>query len=691
MRTSLICAAVLAATVPGAAADEGMYTFDNFPSPMVKAKYGVDVTAPWLDRVRGATVRLANCTASFVSSDGLLLTNHHCVEGCMTEHSTKERSLLDEGFVARDRDAELSCHAQIADVLVEMEDITAKVGAATGHLEEREANDKRKALLTDLESACEAAAARDPKAAPLRCESVTLYEGGQYFLYKYKRYSDVRAVFAPEAAIASFGGDPDNFQFPRWSLDFALLRVYESGKPAATPNHLSIDFAGPAAGDAVFVPGHPGNTKRLETLAELETLRKLVLPQTLMRGSELRGRFLQFAKENETHARITEGPLYNLENTLKVRRRQLDALLEGALFQSKAAQEADLRAKIAAKPELKSVTGDPFAEIEAAERTFRELYTPYSFIEESGGFYGQLFKHARTLVRGTVEREKPNNTRLREYTDSKLPRLEQQLGTPSPIYPEVEQLAMGFSLERMREYLGPDHPLVRKLLATESPDSLAKRLIAGTTLGDPTVRMRLWKSGRTAVEAANDAMIQLALSLEPESRALRRRVDDSVEAPIRKASERLARARFAVHGTRVYPDATFTLRLNFGSVQGWKENGTMLEPFTTLRRLYERATGHAPFRLPQTWLRAKDSLDMNTLVNFTSNNDIVGGNSGSAVVNGKGAVVGLAFDGNIHSISGAYWFDAEKNRMISVHPAIIKAALTKVYGAQAVYKELGGK
>jgi len=681
-----VCVALGAA--PRSHADEGMWTYDNFPTAMLKQRYGAAISPAWLDRVRLATVRLSNCTASFVSSEGLVLTNHHCVEACLAENSTKDKSLIEDGFVARTREQEIRCGSQIADVLVEMQNVTADVGAATRGLGDQAANDARKRRLTELESACETAA---PKSAAggtkLSCQSVTLYNGGQYFLYKYHRYTDVRLVLAPEAAIAAFGGDPDNFQFPRWSLDMGLLRAYENGKPARIANPLRINFAGPAAGELVFVSGHPGSTDRQLTVEELALLRDTVLPPALLRSSELRGRYLQFAKAGEAEKRIAQEPLNGLENALKVRRKMLDALLDESLIAQKKREEAELRARVAATPELVDL-GDPWADVARATQAARALDQPSTFLEGGAGFNSRLFRYARVLVRGTEERAKPNGERLREYTDTALPRIEQQLATPAPVYPELERLTMSFGLERMREWLGPDHPVVRRLLTQESPDTLAARVVDGSKLGDPAVRLALWKGGAAAVAASDDPMIRLARDVDPEARAVRKNVEDRVEAPTRIATEKIARARFAIFGTNVYPDATFTLRLNFGSVQGWNENGTMIEPFTRLGRAFERATGRDPFRIPASWEAVKGKLDMKTPFNFSTNNDIVGGNSGSAMINVRGEIIGLAFDGNIHSISGAYWFDTAKNRTIGVHPAIMREALSKVYDAEDLLKEL---
>jgi hypothetical protein len=677
----------LTATVTSATADEGMWTFDNFPSALVEQRYDVDIDEAWLDRTRRGIVRLAGCTASFVSPDGLMLTNHHCVASCLAQNSTRESSLLETGFIADGRSREIRCPTQIADVLERLEDVTAAVLESTRGLDARAANERRRQKLTELELACEAASrnADDPR----KCEAVTLYGGGQYWLYHYRRYDDVRLVFAPEADIAAFGGDPDNFQFPRWCLDFSLLRAYANGTPAATPEHLVLDFAGPEAGDPVFVAGHPGSTNRQLTVAELKTLRDRILPPTLLRASELRGRYLQFAKTGEAAQRIVQDAVNSLENTIKVQRKQLDALLDDALIVAKHDAEADLRLRVGRNRALAAEIGDPWARIEAAQTAEATRWLPYQFIEGTTGFNSRLYRVAVQLVRAAAERPKPNSDRLREYTDGFLPRLEQQVGAPVPIYPELERLTLSFSLERMREWLGPDAPVVRRLLGTETPDELAARLVEGSKLADPAVRLALWNGGQAAIDASDDPFIELARSLDAEARALRKWHEEEIEAVVEVASEQIARARFAVYGTSVYPDATFTLRLNFGSVQGWDENGVPVEPFTRLTRLFERATGQPPFAVPASWAAARPRLDLTTPFNLSTNSDIVGGNSGSPLIAADGRIVGLLFDGNIHSISGAYWFDTAKNRAVAVHPAIIREALTKVYRPQSLLEELG--
>lgn len=677
MRALCFVLGILALSPAGA--EEGMWTFDHFPLQSVQRGYGVELTQAWLDHVRLATIRLTNCTASFVSPEGLILTNHHCLESCLGELSSKEHNLLDEGFSAATRKEERRCATQLADVLVGMENVTAAVRKAVSGVGDEAANEARKRTLTLLEQACEKSSR-----GKLQCQAVTLYDGGQYFIYKYKRYDDVRLVFAPETDIAAFGGDPDNFQFPRWSLDFALLRAYEHGRPARTPDFLKIDFAGPHAGELVFVAGHPGGTSRLETLAQLEFERDMSLPTALLRSSELRGGYMEYSRTNQADMELIQGPLSSLENGIKVRRKLLDALHDDAMMARKKAEEQSLRA--AANPG----EPDPWRQIEAATERERALYLPYSFIEGAAGFNSILFRYARLLLRGAEERARPNTERLREFTDSMLPRIEQQLFASVPIYGEVEAMTLSFSLQRMREWLGQDYPLMRSLFAKESPEALATRVVAESKLDEPGVRQALWLGGMPALEQSRDPMIELARAVDGEARALRRQFDAEVEAPVSAASARIAAARFKAYGTDVYPDATFTLRLNYGTVQGSMANGAAVAPFTYLDRAFGRATGSSPFKIPDSWIKVQDRLDMHTPFCLSTSNDIVGGNSGSPLIDARGDIVGLVFDGNIDSIAGFYWFDAAKNRTVALHPAIIREALSVVYGAKSLLKEMGG-
>jgi hypothetical protein len=677
-------------TAPPAFSDAGMWTFHDFPRELLKREHGADIDSAWLDRVRTSTIRLSNCTASFISPEGLILTNHHCAEACLDEHSTGEHNLVRAGFLARTRDQELKCGAQVADVLVGMENVSAKVTAAIHGLSDKAANETRKKTLAQLEQACEDAS-KGAAGGALKCESVDLYQGGQYWLYKYHRYDDVRLVFAPERGIAAFGGDPDNFQFPRWCLDMSVLRAYGAdGKPAATPNFLALRAEGPQDKELVFVSGHPGRTQRLLTVSQLQTLRDVDLPRVLLRAAELRGRYIQFGKTGAEANRIIEDPLNSLENGIKVRRNQLDALLDERLMQRKRAEETALRAKIAADPALAG-GGDPWADIERAQLRDRELSLPYSFLEQGAGFNSRLFAYARALVRAAAERPKANTERLNEYRETALPRVQQRLLAPVPVYPQLEKLTLSFSLERMREWLGPDAPVVRQLLSKESPDSLAASAVDGSKLADPAVRKQLWEGGQAAIDASHDPMIELAREVDSEARAVRKQQEDEVEAPEQAAAQKIARVRFKAYGTSVPPDATFTLRLNFGTVQGWREGSQEVEPFTHTARLFERATGAEPFKVPDSWLAVKDQLDPQTRFDLSTNNDIVGGNSGSPLIDTKGRLVGLMFDGNIHSIAGDYWFDPKLNRSVAVDTPIILEALRKVYKANELLAEMGEK
>ena len=680
--------AVLAAMVSlSAFADEGMWTFDNPPRATIADKYGVTLDAAWLDRLRLATVRLeGGCTGSFISGEGLVLTNHHCGEECIEQNSTPESDLVSNGFLAAARDKEPKCQEEAISVLVGTEDVTARVAAATAGVAPDALVEARRAELTRLEQACEEASAKS-KTGAQKCERVTLYQGGQYWIYKYKRYEDVRLVFAPERDIAAFGGDPDNFQFPRWCLDMSILRVYENDKPAKTPDHLRFNWAGPDPGDATFVSGHPGNSDRLLTLAQLELQRDTFMPFWLLRFSELRGRTIQYAKTGDEPRRTTEHYLNLIENSIKVRRKQFDALLDPALFEAVGRNEQALRAAVAANPSLASTAG-AWDEIASAQQVWRDILVPHTFIEGSAAFNGTLFPLARAIVRAAEERARPNDQRLPEYTEARLPAIVQTLKSSAPIYPDFEVLRLSFGLERMREWLGPDDPLVRKVFGNDSPDALANRLVHESMLADPAARMALYEGGKAAVDASQDPMIRLAAAVDPEARALRKRFEEQVEGPVQRGQEAIARARFAAYGTSIYPDATFTLRLSYGAMTGWKEKGEDVRPWTELGRAFERATGEAPFKIPARWLASKDRLDMTTPANFTTNNDILGGNSGSPVVNAAGEIVGLAFDGNIHSIAGSYWFDDRMNRSVMVHPAYIKVALEQVYGAKALLDEI---
>lgn len=666
-------------------AEEGMWTVDNFPTTSVQKKYGVDVEEEFLSKLRLATTRLeGGCTGSFASSDGLLLTNHHCAQRCIGQLSSEKNDLTASGFLAAKRADERQCPTEQVSVLVALEDVTDKIKAAIRGHAGAKANKIRKATQTRLENEC-----RKKAGDKFSCESVSLYNGGQYFLYTYRRYTDVRLVFAPEYAIAGFGGDPDNFNFPRWCLDMALMRVYDNGKPVQTPDYLAWNRAGAKEGEALFVTGHPGSTQRLLTVAQLRFLRDQILPDWLLRYSELRGRLIQYGTTSAEAKRQIQQRLQAIENVIKVRRNQLAALLDERVFERKRKEEIRLREAVNAKPALAADYGQAWDTIDEAMQEFANFYLRYNFIESGAAFSGTLFGYARSLVRAAAEREKPEAKRLREYTASNLGRLQQSVLGKQPIYPKLEKLQLAFSLEKLRERLGPDDTFVKLLLSDKTPRQLAEQLVDGTKLADPDFRKTLWDGGNKAVKAATDPLIQLALEIDPQARALRKRYEDKVEAPEKAAEEQLAAARFAVDGTSNYPDATFTLRVTYGAVQGWDEAGAAIPPFTTIAQLYPRITGQPPFALPPSWQKKK--LPGRTRFNFVATTDITGGNSGSPMVNAQGELIGLAFDGNIHSIAGAYFFDPAMNRTVGVHPAVMLAALKKIYHADDLIREIRGK
>ncbi len=670
-------------------ADEGMWTLDNFPSETVRAKYGVDIDDAWLERVQLATTRLeGGCTGSFVSPNGLVLTNHHCARSCVAELSTATDDLLENGFLAKTPEQERQCQSEQLSVLMDYQDITNEVLAATEGKSEQEANVARKQTLTRLEQACEEASI-ETDTGKLFCESVNLYNGGQYFLYKYKRYDDVRLVFAPEAGIASFGGDPDNFNFPRWCVDMSFLRAYEDGKPATTPDYLRWRAEGATEGEPVFISGHPGSTDRLLTVAQLKHQRSTVWPSYLRRYVELRGRMIEFGKTSEEAFRISRSRLQRTENSLKVVRNYQKALLNDELVARKELEEQELRAAVAASSQLQADYGSAWDEIAEALAIYRTFRDDYLFIESGAAFNSDLFDFARTLVRVAAEREKPNEDRFREYTEAALPGVKQRTLAEKPIYNDLEELTLSFSLDKMREILGPDSPYVHQVLGTQSPNALARNLVSETKLSDPQYRKQLWEGGQSAIDASTDPMIRLAASIDPDARALRKRYEDELEAPQDLASEKIAKARFAVQGAEGYPDATFTLRVTYGAIDGWVEKGEAVYPFTVTERAFERATGEPPFRIPRKWEAAKPRLNMDTRFDFVATTDITGGNSGSPIIDKDANLVGVAFDGNIHSNAGQYWFDDSNNRTVGVHPAIMLEALGTVYGADNLLKELG--
>jgi hypothetical protein len=686
VRAAVIAAVLAFAAASGVArAEEGMWTFDNFPAAAVKAKYGVTIDQPWLDRVRGAAVRLSTgCSASVVSGQGLVLTNHHCASDCIQSLSTAKLDLTRAGYSAVARRDEKACPGMQAEILISISDVTARVSNAFVGKTGRDYVRARDAEVAAVEK--EACAGKE---ATQRCQVLTLYQGGQYKLYTYRKYADVRLVFAPEFQMAFFGGDPDNFNFPRYDLDFSFVRLYENGQPATTPAHLGWNPGAPKAGEPVFVAGNPGSTQRQLTTEQLVSLRDFALPNTLLQLSELRGRYVGYAQLGPEQARLVNHELFSIENSFKAFRGQFQTLLDDRFIAAKRTADAALKAKVAADPALARDIGDPWVEIARAQAPRAALYDAFTLVEGRAGYGSNLYAYARTLVRGAQERAKPNGERLPEFTDSRLPLVEKNLLDAEPVTPGIERLDIEFWLTKVREYLTADAPETKALLGRDSPEAIARRLTA-SKLADPAVRRALWTGGLAAVQASTDPMIRYVLQTDPVARVLRQRYESEVSGPTDRAAEAIARARFAAYGASVYPDATFSLRLSYGAVEGWTFNGKTVEPFTRLGGLFERATGQPPFDLPQRWLDAKGRLDLDTVFDIASSNDIIGGNSGSPLIDAQGRVVGAIFDGNIHSLGGAYGYDPVLNRAVAVSTAAITEALVKVYDNQALVKELTG-
>lgn len=679
IRSTILAFAALALVSGHAHAEEGLWTFDNFPLARVNAAYGTTLDKKWLAHLQGASVRLsAGCSGSIVSGEGLIFTNHHCVLHCAQDLSTPEDNHVTDGYAAA-REDERTCPGLVAEILTSVTDHTKDVNAATAGLTGDAFVRAQNAVATDIEKK---ACGDDGRT---HCELVALYQGGQYKLYKYRRYSDVRLVFAPEFQAAFFGGDPDNFNFPRYALDAGFLRIYEAGRPVKTPDHLKWNTETPREGDPVFIAGNPGATKRLMTASQLETLRDTVYPPVLLMKSELRGRLIAFSQQNEDNRRISQDAIFGVENGFKAMNAEWQALRNLAMLAAKHQEETYLKSTLTGPFALE--TGDPWADISEAQTAYAALFLPYNFLENTP-YSSTLLNYARELVRGAAERQKPSSERLPEYADSRLPAIARDLFANAQVEKPLEQLYLEFRLSKAREYLGADAPQTHILLGKSSPEELAAFLVENTGLDDADTRKALWEGGMTAIKASNDPMIQYALRIDPASRDIRRQYENRVTGPTRIAAEKIARVRFRAYGTDTYPDATFTLRLSYGRIQGWTWRGAAVAPFTYMKGVYDRATGKAPYQLPQSFIDALGHFDGDTVMDFVTTNDIVGGNSGSPAVNARGEIIGAAFDGNIHSLGGTYFYDGALNRAVVVSTAAVSVALDRIYDNQALLAEL---
>jgi len=663
-------------------ADEGMWTFDALPKAALKKDYGFEAPNAFWEHMQLASLRIAGgCSASFVSPQGLVMTNHHCVVDCIEHLSSHSVDYVKNGFWAPKAAQEKRCPDMELNQLVEIIDITKPVKEATQNLYGPAFKHAFTAVTSELQNDCQ-------DSPELRCEVVNLYRGGFYHLYKYRKYSDVRLVFAPEVAVAFFGGDLDNFTFPRYNLDVSFLRVYGAdGKAMATPHYFKWSFEEPYEGDLAFVSGNPGATSRLLTTAQLRYVRDHVWPRRIARLSELRAMLQAYSEHGAEERRTATTWLFGVENALKVIKGRHAALADRHFFNAQIAAERALQDKVNACTELQKEYASVWSSIESIVATQTSHAAEYVAIEEAFKV-STLFQFAKVLVRAAAERHKPNVNRLSEYTEANLPNMEVWLTSNVPLHPKLETALLRFELEKIREALGVDHPFVKKLLGKDTPELVARRLVSQTKLADVNLRKQLWQGGAQAIAQSKDALVLFAKLAEPESRALRKTWETEVEAPLTQQGERLAKLRFQLFGAALYPDATFTLRLSYGQVQGYEENGRPIPPLTRMGGLFERATDFEPYALPARWLQAKSRLDLDTALNMVSTHDIIGGNSGSPILNTQGEVIGLVFDGNIQSLGGDYRFEASLNRTVAVQSMGIVEALDKVYGAQRLLTEL---
>jgi hypothetical protein len=663
-------------------ADEGMWTFDSPPTKQLQERYNYTLTPQWLEHVRLSSVRLNDGgSGSFVSPNGLLLTNHHVARGQLQKNSTAQRDYMKTGFYAATAADEMKSPDLEVNVLVSMEDVTQRVqDGLKGAKSAEDEFAKRKDVIAAIE--------RDSlEKTGFRSDVVTLYQGGEYWLYRYKKYTDVRLVFAPEQQIAFYGGDPDNFTYPRYDLDMALFRVYENGLPIHSENYLKWNPKGAVDQELVFVSGHPGSTSRLDTLAQLEVERDIYEPATLKILNNRRDSLLKYSTTSPEAARQAGSTIFGLENSLKAYGGRLKGLQDLNVMNAKRGDEAAFKAKVMANPQWRAAYGKAWDQIAAAEKKSQSRFKEQYF----HGLYSQYANLAQQIVQYVVEIKKPDGRRLAGYHEAQLDSLKLALFSPAPIYPEMEIARITGALELDLAEAGPNDPWVKLVLDGKSPHDAAETLVRGTKLGDSEFRKKLIEAGESAVASSDDSMIVLARKLDPMRRELIQWTEDNVESVVQRAGEQLGKARFAAFGKTTYPDATFTLRLSYGKLDGYSMNGTIAPPVTTLYGLYDRSASFGnkpPFDLPERWVNAKSKLDLAAPINFVTTNDIIGGNSGSPVINGAGEIVGLIFDGNIESLVGDFVYEGRTNRAVAVHTAAMTEALQKLYGAEKLVDEL---
>ncbi|MBI2809076.1 MAG: S46 family peptidase [Planctomycetes bacterium] len=667
------------------AADEGLWLFNNPPRKHLKEKHNFDPPASWYDHLQKSSVRFnSGGSGSFVSADGLVMTNHHVGLGALQKLSSKGKDYVKDGFYAKTLAEEFKAVDEELNVLMEIVDVTEQVKAAVKpDMKADKAFEARRGVIARIE-------AESQEKTGLRSNVVTLYQGGQYHLYRFKRYTDVRLVFAPEQQIAFYGGDPDNFAYPRYDLDACFFRVYENGKPAKIDHYLKWSKNGISENELVFVSGHPGHTDRLNTVADLEYLRDIGYPFLMQRLNRLEVMLSVYSQRGEEFERKSKDFLFSIANSRKARMGGLAGLQDPAMMAKKVAQEKALRDAVAKRDDLKEVA-DAWSIIAKVQNVRKNNIKRYIIFEGGAGFNTLLFGTARTLVRAADEYPKPNEKRLTEYGESDKRSLQMRLFSKRPIYKDFELAKFADSLSWMCEIVGYNDPLVKKILAGKSPNERAAEILNGTKLFDVAERQKLFKGGKKAITASKDAMIQLARLVDAESRRVRKVLESQLEEPKRQAYDKIAKAKFAVEGTDNYPDATFTLRLSFGTCKGYVENGQKIPFQTTFQGLYAKAkeqNNKMPYEIPQRWMARKDKLNLKTPFNFVCTADIIGGNSGSPVVNRAGELVGLIFDGNIQSLVWDFAYTDEQARAVSVSSQAIPEALRAVYDASPLAEEL---
>jgi hypothetical protein len=669
-------------------AGEGMWLFNNPPKKLLKEKFSFDKDQAWYDHVMKSSVRFnSGGSGSFVSPHGLVLTNHHVGADALQKMSDEQHNYMRDGFYAKSPAEEKKCLDLELNVLQEIVDVTEQVNAAvTPDMKPADAFAARRSVIAKIEK-------ESQDKTGLRSNVTTLYQGGQYHLYRFKRYTDVRLVFAPEKQIAFFGGDPDNFEYPRFDLDICLFRVYENDKPVQPEHYLTWSKGGAADNELVFVSGHPGRTNRQNTMAELDYLREFGYPFVLQRLFRMEVNLGSWSARSAENARRAEEDYFSVQNSRKARIGGLAGLLDPAIMAHKHSDEQRLHDAVAKDVGLKDAA-DAWDRIAAAEKTRRKVAVPFIMLEGGAGFNSDLFSTARTLLRVGEERPKPNGERLREFSDSNLKSLEQQLFSEKPIYEDLEIVTLTDSLTLLCEQLGVKNELVKKVLAGRSPRDRAAELVTGSKLKDVELRKKLYEGGKNAVDASDDPMIAVAKAIDEESRRLRKIMETEVDEVKRQAHAQIAKAKYAIEGDSVYPDATFTLRLSYGVVKGYEEAGKKIPFETDFAGLYERSKSQGnkfPFDLPPRWIEKKDKLDLKVPLNFICTCDIIGGNSGSPVINANAEFVGIIFDGNIQSLVLDFIYTEEQARALAVHSHGIIEALRKVYEANDLADELTGQ